>query len=151
MRSAEAQSLKGTLTAIFRRRGSDGSYTRLFDSLDSSQQSCLASRISLRAGEFPIIGSIPDANNWLLLTTERLAWHSAGEQREIAIDEIYDAIADLRKLQSEQKSKSKMQELKIVTMNRQEFLIELEPGGPLSGTWSALKNIGARNRSKAAT
>jgi len=142
-----AESLKDTWASIFRRKGGDGTYTRLFDNLDPSQRSTLLAEITFRESELPVIGSIQDSSNWLVLTTERLAWSIGGERREIAAGAVLDATADLKQLQRGDHSKLGMRQLQVVTMGDGEHLIELEPGGPLSGTWNVLKNLGARNRS----
>lgn len=143
-----AETLKDTWVSIFRRKGGDGAYTRLFDNLDPLQRSTLLAEFKLHESELPVIGSIQDSGNWLVLTTERLAWSIGGERREVAANAIRDATADLKQLQRSEHSKLGMRHLQIVTMGDGEYSIELEPGGALSGTWNVLKNLGARNRSK---
>ena len=144
-----AESLKDTWASIFRRKGGDGAYTRLFDNLDPSQQSTLVAVFQLRKSEIPVIGSVQDSDNWLVLTTERLAWSIEGERQEVAVEAIRDATADLKQLQRGAQSKLGMRHLQVVTMSDDEYSIDLEPGEPLSGTWNVLKNLGARNRSRA--
>jgi hypothetical protein len=144
-----AESLKDTWASIFRRKGGDGAYTRLFDNLDPSQQSTLVAVFQLRKSEIPVIGSVQDSGNWLVLTTERLAWSIEGERQEVAVEAIRDATADLKQLQRGAQSKLGMRHLQVVTMSDDEYSIDLEPGEPLSGTWNVLKNLGARNRSRA--
>jgi hypothetical protein len=141
-----AESLKDTWASIFRRKGGDGTYTRLFDNLDPSQRSTLLAQLKLHESELPVIGSVQDSSNWLVLTTERLAWSIAGERQEIAANAVRDAMADLKQLQRSDQSKLGMRQLQVVTVGNGEYSIELEPGGPLSGTWNVLKNLGARNR-----
>jgi len=141
-----AESLKDTWTSIFRRKGGDGTYTRLFDNLDPSQRSMLLAEFKLSESELPVIGSIQDSGNWLVLTTERLAWSIEGKRQEVAATVIRDATADLKQLQRSDHSKLGMRQLQIVTMGDGEYSIELEPGAPLSGVWNVLKNLGARNR-----
>jgi hypothetical protein len=141
-----AESLKDTWASIFLRKGGDGTYTRLFDNLDSAQQSTLLAEFKLHESELPVIGSFRDSSNWLVLTTERLAWSIEGKREEIAASAIRDATADLRKIQRSEHSKQSMHQLQVVTMRDGEYSIELEPGEPLSGTWNVLKNLGARNR-----
>jgi hypothetical protein len=142
-----AESLKDTWVSIFRRKGGDGTYTRLFDNLDPSQRSILLAELKLHESELAVIGSVQDSSNWLVLTTERLAWSIGGERREVAANAIRDATADLKQLQRSEHTKLGMRRLQVVTMGDGEHSIELEPGRPLSGTWNVLKNLGARNRS----
>ena len=141
-----AENLKDTWTSIFRRKGKDGVYTRLFDNLDVSQRVILLTALKLNKSELPVIASVQNSNNWLILTTERLAWSIKGRREELETGTIRDATADLRKLQRSKDSKLEMQQLRLVTLECREYLIDLEPGEPLSGVWNVLKNLGARNR-----
>jgi hypothetical protein len=137
-----AESLKDTWASIFRRKGGDGTYTRLFDNLDPSQRSTLLAEITLRESELPVIGSIQDSNNWLVLTTERLAWSIGGERREIAAGAVLDATADLKQLQRGDHSKLGMRQLQLVTMGDGEYLIELEPGGTAKRNLERFEELG---------
>jgi len=141
MTLTSAESLKDTWVSIFRRKGADGSYTRLFDNLDPSRRSTLFALLKLGASELPVIGSIQDSGNWLVLTTERLVWSIGGERREVAAGAVRDATVDLKQLQHSD-SKLEMRQLQVVTMENGEHSIELEPGAPLSGVWNVLKNLG---------
>jgi hypothetical protein len=140
-----AGSLKNTWESIFRRKGGDGAYTRLFDSLEPGQRSALLSGLKLRKTELPVIGSLRGPESWLVLTTERLVWASHGKRHELAADKIRDAVADFKQLQTSE-SKLDMRTLRVITLTGEEYTIELEPGQPLSGTWNVLKNLGTRNR-----
>lgn len=148
MNFAAAESAKNTWSSIFRRRGANGVYTRLFDSLDCEHQHALitAAELELRENELPVIGSIRDAQNWLILTTDRLLWCIEGRRMELSIEYIRDVGADLGELQRKQQSKLEMRQIRILTLTNLTYPIELEPGPPLSGTWNVLRNIGARNR-----
>jgi hypothetical protein len=146
MTLTEAKSAKRIWTSIFRRNGGDGNYTRLFDNLDPSQQGALLAEFGLSDLELPVIGSLQDSRNWLVLTTERLAWSIGGKRQELATTVIRDATADLRQLQRSEHSKLSMRRLQISTTGDVEYVIELEPGRPLIGVWNILRNVGARNR-----
>jgi hypothetical protein len=141
-----AENLKHTWESIFRRKGGDGVYIRLFDNLDPSQRGTLLAELRQHESELPVIGGVQDSSNWLILTTERLAWSIDGDRREVAANAIRDATADLKQLQRSEHSKLGMRRLQVMTMGDAEYSIELEPGGPLSGIWNVLKNLGARNR-----
>ena len=140
-----AEALKGIWESIFRRKGGDGAYTRLFDGMEPGQRSALLSALKLRETELPVIGSLRGPGSWLILTTERLVWASHGKRHELAAENIGDAAADFSQLQNSQ-SKLEMRTLQVTTLTGEEYTIELEPGQPLSGTWNVLKNLGARNR-----
>jgi len=150
MKARDAERLKGTLVAIFRRRGENGRYTQLFDELDALQRNKILAIIKLHQAELPIIGSVLDSGNWLVLTTERLVWSVGSQRREVPADAVRDATADFEELQHSS-GKLEMGKLQVVTVSGAAYPIELEPGAPLSGTWSVLKNLGARNRSLIAT
>ena len=140
-----AESLKKIWVSIYRRKGGDGTYTRLFDNLNLTQKSTLFAVLTLRESELPVIGSVKDSDNWLVLTTERLVWSIGGKRRELAANTVRDATADLKQLQHHA-SKLEMRKLDVVTIDGIEYSIELESGAPLSGVWNILKNLGVRNR-----
>lgn len=71
--TATATTLKDTWASIFRRKGADGAYTRLFDNMESGQRKALLGGLKLREAELPVIGSLRGPGSWLILTTERLA------------------------------------------------------------------------------
>jgi hypothetical protein len=140
-----AESLKDKWASIFRRRGGDGTYTRLFDNLDASQRTALFSMFKLRESELPVIGSVQDSDSWLVFTNERLVWSCGGQRQEVPADTVRDVTPDLQHLQHG-RAKLEMRHLQVVTMGGDEYRIEVEPGAPLSGVWNVLKNLGARNR-----
>jgi len=146
MSITDPESLKNFWSAIFRRNGADGTYTRLFDNLNAAQRSELLMRGALRDTELPVIGSFEDASNWLILTTERLVWSVRGGRHDIVVDAIQDATADFRRLQLSGLTKLEMRELEIKTLQGDEYSIALECGAPLIGTWNVLKHLGRRNR-----
>lgn len=131
-----------------RRKGGNGAFTRLFDDLSISEQDGLRSELLIRDAEEPVIGSYRNPENWFVLTTDRLAWSVSGERTEFDVNVIRDVTVDLRELQRSIPSKLQMEELRILTLDADNFAIRVEPGPPLSGVWSVLKNVGARNRHK---
>lgn len=143
-----AESIRSNWTGIFRRKGGDGTYTRLFENLDAMQQNALLRQIDLREWEFPVVGSFQNPDNWLILTTERLVWSIAADPHEINVHVVRDAVADFDQLQYSGRSKLELRELKVLTIDGGERRIELESGPPLSGVWNILKSIGARNRAR---
>ena len=51
------EKLKDTLSSIFRRKGANGGYTRIFDDLEPPQQRSLLENMRLSPDELPVIGS----------------------------------------------------------------------------------------------
>ncbi len=144
----EHEKLKSTLSAIFKRKGRDGRYTRLFENLESVQKDALLNEVRLNEGELPVIGSTEAQDKWLLLTTARITWRLGGKTENLNVEDVRDAVADFRKLMATGRRKDQMRELQILTMNGEQHTIEVEEGAPLMGVWNALKNLGARNRRK---
>lgn len=142
----EHENLKNTLSAIFKRKGRDGCYTRLFENLDAQQQEALLKQVHLDEKELPVIGGAETADKWFLLTTTRITWRSGDKTESLNVKDIRDAVADFRKLVAMGRRKDKMRELQILTMNGEQHTVELEEGAPLMGVWNALKNLGSRNR-----
>lgn len=146
--TSNAQDRKQVLSSIFRRNGGDGSYTRLFENLEQAKQNILLAGIELRDSELPIVGSVFDSTNWLILTTERLVWCIDDRRNALPIEDLDDATADLARFQREGRAKQEWNQLQIVTSDSLTYSIDLEPGAPFFATWNVLKNIGTRNRNR---
>lgn len=142
----EPEKLKLTLSSVFRRRGRDGLYTRLFDDLDIHQQNLLRQQLQLDYEEVPIIGSVESQDKWLLITTRRIVWRSGDKTQSLQVEAVRDVVADFRRLVATGRTKEQMKELQILATNGEQYTIEVEAGAPLMGVWNALKNLGARNR-----
>jgi hypothetical protein len=144
----DAESLKRMWTRIFARSGADGTYTRVFERLDPAQQSFLLNRIELHDAELPVLGSAQGVDTWLILTTDRLVWAIDGVCHELAASLIWGAKPDLLALRAAGESMLTMRQLRVQTMSGEEYVIELEPGAPMSGTWNVLLNLAGRNLRK---
>lgn len=142
----DAQKLKTILSAIFKRKGRDGCYTRLFENLEPSQKSDLLKAVSLEEGELPVIGSVEGPTEWLIITTEKIVWRLGGETQTLTVRDVWDATADFRKSVATARRKEVMRELQVETVSHERHTIEVEEGAPLMGVWNVLKNLGARNR-----
>jgi hypothetical protein len=142
----DTEKLKSTLSAIFKRKGGNGRYTRLFENLEPSQKDALVNELPLRGGELPVIGSVESRDKWLLITTERIVWRLEGETHTLAVRDIQHVAADLRKLVATGRRKEHMRELQLKTMSDELLTVEVEEGAPLMGVWNALLNLCARNR-----
>ncbi len=140
------ETIKSTMSAIFKRKGQGGLYTRLLDDLDHVQQKLLLKHLQLTNEELPVLGSAESDDTWMILTTTRVVWSSNGNIQSLHTDDIVDVVADFRKLQATGHRKSQLRELQIVTASGQTRAFEVEPGSPLIGVWNAMKFLGRRNR-----
>ena len=139
---ASPKDRKDIWTSIFLRKGKNGAYTRLFNSLEPSQQHMLLDVVGLRDTELAVIGSVQNPEKWLVVTTERVVWSIGGNRNVVAVGEISHIKADI----PSPEAKKNLHELQIVTMTGKTYLIELEPGAPLMGVWNVLVNMARRNR-----
>jgi hypothetical protein len=146
MTSSAAQDRKEVWSLIFKRKGGDGVYTRLFDEIDSARRAKLLSLARLPDDEIPVVASFADTNSWLLLTTERLIWSSTGARQELALTIVREVRPDFEALRRSKIPKTDMKDLQIRTFQNEELIIELEPGAPLFGVWNILNNVAHRNR-----
>lgn len=144
----EAEKLRATLSSIFNRKGHDGRYTRLFENLGSPHKDILLSKVQLSDGELPVIGSVENENQWVIITTERIVWQSGDKDQSLPVQDVHDVIADFRKLVATGRRKDQMRELQILSKNGEQYMLGLEEGAPLMGVWNALKHLGARNQQK---
>jgi hypothetical protein len=144
----EPEKLQNTLSAIFKRKGQDGKFTRLFENFELSQKEWLLQKVQLGEGELPVIGSAESQSKWMLVTTSRIVWYADAKMQSLPAEGIRDVVADLQKLVVTGRRKNQMTEIQILTMNGEQYTIEVEEGAPLMGVWNALKNLGARNRKR---
>lgn len=144
---SEAANEKELLASVFKRRGANGRFTRLFDDLEETQKETLWLQAELSGDELAIIGSVEGPNQWLILTTRKLAWCRGGSKTVLPVEDIVDAVADLHALQQSGPTKAEMRQLQIITKDGQQA-IEVESGAPLSGVWNVLKGIGTANRQR---
>lgn len=134
---------KDMLSAVFRRKGQDGHYTRLFDKLDAAQKGSLMKKVDLEEGELPIIGSVEGVKIWFMLTTRRIVWHRKNQTQCLSNEEILSAMPDINKFA---RDKHHLRELQITTKRNDQHIIEVEEGVPFYGVWNALRTLSARNR-----
>jgi hypothetical protein len=144
----EAEKLKSTLTAIFKRKGQNGHYTRLFENLDPPQRESLLKEVSLHAGELPVVGSAESPDIWLIVTTDRIVWRLKGKTQTLSVNDVWHVKADFPKMLVAGVRKHQLRELQIETVAHEQRTIEVEEGAPLMGVWNVLMNLGARNRKK---
>jgi hypothetical protein len=144
----EAEKLKSTLTSIFKRKGQDGRYTRLFENLGPPEREALLKEVSLHAGELPVIGSTESQDTWLIVTTDRIVWRLKGKTQTLSVEDVWHVKADFPKMVDTGVRKHQLRELQIETVDHEQRTIEIEEGAPLMGVWNALMNLGARNRKK---
>jgi hypothetical protein len=142
----EPEKLKNTLSTIFKRKGRDGRFTRLFENLESVQKDVLLKEVQLNEGELPVIGSAESQEKWLLVTTSRIVWRLGGKAKTLPVEAVRDVVADFQKLVATGRKKDQMKELQILATSGEQYTVEVEERAPLMGVWNALKNLGARNR-----
>jgi hypothetical protein len=106
----------------------------------------LRSKLKVRSDEEPVIGGYENPDNWLMLTTNRLVWAISGKRNEIDVGMIYDTGPDLLALRRRGKTKQDWDELQILTSTTDQFTVRVEPGPPLFGILSVLKNAAGRSR-----
>lgn len=151
MRRDDARTVKERLSSIFLRKGAEGAHTGLFDRLTTAQKEILLRGASLGDQELPILGSARDANNWTLVTTERLVWCLDKKHGEIGTDKIDEISIDLSEVTKDPRAKLEVEYLQVTTTTGLTFQVYVEAGAPLSGVWSALRNLGLRNLRARAT
>jgi hypothetical protein len=140
--------MKDTLLAIFRRRGGDGEYLRVFERLGLRDQEFLTQQAGCSGGEIPILGTAQVQNEWLLLTTERLIWTDTDGQKQICLQNIENVMVDLKRIGMLHSTMDKNRELEIVLIDGRAYKLITEAGPPFSGLWNILAFIARRNRSQ---
>jgi hypothetical protein len=149
MNGQDAASRKSILSSIFRRNAGDGNYTKLFDELDADKKSIALEGIKLQAAELPIIGSVENSNDWVLLTTERVLWSVGGDKREIPSESIIEVRSDMDVLRrGGAQIKARVRRLEIEAVNKHRYSMNVEPGAPYFAILAVLINVTRRNRKR---
>ena len=143
---ADAEKLKATLSAKFRRNGGPGKYVRLFDDMSPGEQRAITLAGELHSSELAIVGGMEDAENWLVITTEKLRWKHEGRLSSVALRDIRDAVVDLQALAFSGTTKLTNRKLEIKLMSGDQCTLDMEAGAPFSGIWNVLKFVGTSNR-----
>jgi hypothetical protein len=147
----EAAMSHGTvMAAIFKRKGGNGEYTKLYESIAVKDRKFFDEKI-VDPDERPVIVSVHDENNWFLLSDRRL--YSSLEARifTIKLEEIDHVKVDLHLMRLKMTRMTDQDELTLVTSNNAKCKLKTEPGLPFSGMFSVLKHIEARNALKSKT
>lgn len=131
-------------TSIFKRKGGNGRFTKLFEEFDDALKSQLLGSVRMREDELPILAFIEDVHRWLLLTTQRVCWRADGEVQKLPTL----AIVDVKPIDFGTVQKAEMNKLMVKTADGGQFVLEVEQGAPFLGIWNVLVNAMERNRRK---
>lgn len=141
----ESIKLRKRMVSIFRRKGREGRYAKLFDNLEQWQKDFLTTEMPLHDEEVPVIGGVEGPEKWFLITTHRIVWRAKGSTHAIPIHRVSEASMDFRLLTSP-RAKLETQELQITTLDDKRYTFPTEEGSPIIGVWNVLMHIGFRNR-----
>lgn len=134
----EPEKLKRNLTRIFLKRGVEGNYTMTFDALSSAQRSALESRYSFSDEEIPVIGGYKDEKEWLIITTQKIAWAFNRESFCVPLSKVVFATVDFDGMQEKKLTMDKVNEILVTTDNQGIVSLKMEAGGPMCGVWNVL-------------
>lgn len=142
----EAESLKTVLCSIFRRRGGETSKTMVFENLPAQIQSGLLGSAMLAPDELPVVASVENGNQWVLITTQRVLVHRSGETTTVDCSQLRDATVALG-LDAARgaTNKTSLTSLKLVMKSGEERIVQVEPGVAHMGIWNVLKHFAAKN------
>lgn len=138
------ESRSKSLKSIFERKGGIGRYTLIFNQMQGMQQQVILQKVSLTHQEVPVIGSFRSANDWLLITTDRVIWCEREDLKSIPSS----AILSVSPSQFGEVNKQKMCRLLIRTLDFGDVTLDIEEGPPFFGIWNVLKNFATRNKRK---
>ena len=137
---------KNMLISVFKKNGSSGKYTDVWDDISPDVKAILGMQVALKENELFIIGSIKSASIWTLVTTQRVIWKLDADSNELNVKDVRDAVINL----SESKSdilRHNLQFLEIKTFSNNVYKIPVEDGFCMGGMWNVLRRIGSYNRS----
>ncbi|MBL0317860.1 MAG: hypothetical protein IPP74_00905 [Alphaproteobacteria bacterium] len=134
------------LCGIFRRKGGNGIYTKIYDELDLLAKELLQKQVQETDDEKLVIAGIINSSEWQLITTKKIIWGTHGVIKSINFEELIDALVDLPKLMKDNVRLVDNTELVVITKDGQRTILKLEAGKSFSGIWNIIKFIGLRNR-----
>jgi hypothetical protein len=144
-----AESVRDTLTAIFKRRGGNGRRTAPFDELPEQERLEIAHGVLLPPSELGVLASIANPAQWVLVTTERLVWREHERFTELPLSRLREVTVDLEaERRAGVTSKDRFTRLRLMTAAGESFTISLEPGGCFFGIWNVLKHVADRNSAR---
>lgn len=135
--------------SIFQRRGGASLHTNLFEKLGTADQLRIESDAPPPIGdEIRVLASVLPGSGWCLLTTSRLI---TGEEnqgvRDIPVGDIADVRVDLPRVAAKGLTKSRFQNIQVVSASGEQLEVVVEPGPSYNGVLSVLMQIAKRNRS----
>jgi hypothetical protein len=128
-----------SISSIFHRKGGEGRLTMLFDHLPDNERRALEAKVRLSEGEKPIVAYFESDGCWCLLTNYRLVWQEMNSRNDVGIMQLYRVTHDMHySVQRGQLDRSLWRELNVETTDGRKLVLQLEPGKPFIGMWSAL-------------
>jgi hypothetical protein len=143
------ESLNNTLRAIFRRRGLETDYTKIFDAWPDLVQERISKVFTLQAEELPVLAFVPSEEHWLLITTRHIVQYKFEKLQEIdcsLLKKVGPAL--LADAAAGAVDPSEMKHLRLTLADRNEMIIEVEPGRPYNGIWNLLLHFTVLNAEK---
>jgi len=121
---------------IFNKLRGDNASTKTWEEFDSSQRCSILEGVHLNAGEVPVVG-LTQCPNPVLITTQRVIWHTGEGPKTICLDEV----ASVQAPDFFESSKLDVHQLLITTHDGREHSLETQPGDPLFVLWNLLLGI----------
>jgi hypothetical protein len=124
-----------------------GRHTKLFELWPVDIREELLRVAGIGTGERTIVACYFDHEAWTLLTGERLVWQRAGAQTTLTWPEITDVQVDQHTTASRYPGEgARRSHLHVITHHGRSHELELEPGPPFFGFWTALKMMSRSQR-----
>lgn len=124
-----------------------GSHTKLFDAWPIDIREALLRSAGIAAGERVIVVCYFDPEAWTLLSDERLVGRRGGAQTTLTWAEIVDVQVNKEPPASRYPGEGERRSrLQVISRHGRSQELELEPGPPFFGFWTALKMISRSQR-----
>lgn len=137
-----APALTERIRKLFGQWSKAGHDTQLVDRFPGEVQAHLAAAAGLATDERPLVACYFSEAAWTLLTETRLVWRQGGRQATLAWEELIDVQELQRPIRPDQAhARGTTSALQVVTRDGHAYTLELEPGPPFFGFWTALKMI----------
>lgn len=138
----EEKDKSSILISIFKRKGSEGQFTKIVEDNSKSRYSDLLS--SLEQGEKGLIVYYRDALDWLLLTNRRVLTSSKIMILNSDIVEVSPALQE--EFKDMVTNKNRFTRLLVKDKNNKTYILSLEMGNPYEGFYQVLHFIASSNQ-----
>ncbi len=140
---------RSALAAVFRRSGSPGAHTMIFEDADPFIRKVLQLELERRrTHDTPVIVTFFSPQHWSVITTDGLLACDSSAVRFVAAHDV-QKVSPVRFEGGRPLPKTEMNTLRVSVRDGTEVDVKTDPGATFSGLWNVLKAFEAQSSKSA--